>query len=88
MFYWQNTEKGTQSEIDYLIVVGGKIIPVEVKASTQGKMQSLHLFLQKRASAFGIRTSLENVVSYIRNNRLIKVIPLYALSEIHLISFF
>ena len=81
MFYWQNTKKGTQSEIDYLIVVGGKIIPIEVKANTQGKMQSLHLFMQKRASAFGIRTSLENVASYIHDNRLIRVIPLYALSD-------
>jgi len=83
LFYWQNTEKGTQSEIDYLIVVGGRIIPVEVKANTQGKMQSLHLFMQKRASAFGIRTSLENIASYIHDNRHIKVIPLYALSCIH-----
>ena len=81
MFYWQNTKKGTQSEIDYLIVVGGKIIPIEVKANTQGKMQSLHLFMQRRASAFGIRTSLENVASYIHDNRLIRVIPLYALSD-------
>ncbi len=81
MFYWQNTKKGTQSEIDYLIVVGGKIIPIEVKANTQGKMQSLHMFMQRRASAFGIRTSLENVASYIHDNRLIRVIPLYALSD-------
>lgn len=82
LFYWQNTDKGTQSEIDYLTVIGGKIIPIEVKASTQGKMQSLHLFMQKRASAFGIRTSLENVASYVHDNRLIRVIPLYALSGI------
>ena len=81
LFYWQNTVKGTQSEIDYLTVINGKIIPIEVKASTQGKMQSLHLFMEKRSSAYGIRTSLENISSYTTNNHLIKVVPLYALSH-------
>lgn len=82
MFYWQNTDKGTQSEIDYLTVIGGKIIPVEVKANTQGKMQSLHLFMEKHGSAYGIRTSLENISSYTHNSHLIKVIPIYALSAL------
>lgn len=81
MFYWQNTDKGTQSEIDYLTVIGGKIIPIEVKANTQGKMQSLHLFMEKHGSAYGIRTSLENISSYTHNNHLIKVVPIYALSH-------
>lgn len=81
MFYWQNTEKGTSGEIDYLAAIDGKIFPIEVKANTQGKMQSLHLFMQKRASSYGIRSSLENVASYSHGGRLIKVIPLYAISS-------
>jgi hypothetical protein len=81
MFYWQNTEKGTQSEIDYLTVIEGKIIPIEVKASTQGKMQSLYLFMEKHGSAYGIRTSLENNSSYTHKNHLIKIIPIYAISN-------
>ncbi len=81
MFYWQNTDKGTQSEIDYLTVIGGKIIPIEVKANTQGKMQSLYLFMEKHGAAYGIRTSLENISSYTHNNHLIIVVPIYALSH-------
>lgn len=82
LFYWQNTDKGTSGEIDYLTVIGGKIIPVEVKAGTQGKMQSLHHFMRKRASSYGIRTSLENVASYSHDGRLIKVVPLYSISSV------
>ena len=82
MFYWQNTDKSTIGEIDYLTVIDGQIIPVEVKAGTQGKMQSLYNFMPKHTSAFGIRTSLENISSYIHNDCLIKVDPLYALSAL------
>lgn len=81
MYYWQSTDKGTQSEIDYLTVIDGKIIPIEVKANTQGKMQSLRLFMEKRASAYGIRSSLENISSYANKDNLIKVIPIYAISH-------
>jgi len=82
MFYWQNTDKGTSGEIDYLTVIDGHIIPVEVKAGTQGKMQSLYNFMPKHSSAFGIRTSLENVSSYIHKDCPVKTIPLYALSSL------
>jgi predicted AAA+ superfamily ATPase len=82
MFYWQNTDKGTIGEIDYLTVIDGQIIPLEVKAGTQGKMQSLYNFMPKHSSAFGIRTSLENVSSYIHKDHLVKVVPLYALSAL------
>lgn len=82
MFYWQNTDKGAQGEIDYLTVVDGHIIPIEVKAGTKGKMQSLYNFMPKHSSAYGIRTSLENVSSYDHNGCHIKVVPLYSLPEI------
>lgn len=82
MFYWQNTDKGTSGEIDYLTVIDGHIIPIEVKAGTQGKMQSLYNFMSKHSSVFGIRTSLENGSSYIHNDNLVKIIPLYALSSL------
>ena len=79
LYYWQNTNKGTIGEIDYLTVIDGQIIPVEVKAGTQGKMQSLYSFMPKHMSAYGIRTSLENVSSFVHNDSLVKVVPLYAL---------
>ena len=82
MYYWQNTDKGTQGEIDYLTVIGGHIIPIEVKAGTQGSMQSLYNFMKKRMSIYGIRTSLENVSSFSHNSLHVRIVPLYALSGI------
>ena len=82
MFYWQNTSNGAQGEIDYLTVIDGKIIPIEVKANTKGSMQSLYGFMSKHLCAFGIRTSLENVSSFVHNDSTIKVVPLYALSSL------
>ena len=43
LFYWQREAQGSQAEIDYLIQRGKAVVPIEVKAGTRGKMQSLHL---------------------------------------------
>ena len=82
LHYWLNMGRNTNAEVDYLIVIDGKIIPIEVKANIQGKMQSLHVFMEKKQSDYGIRTSLENVSAYESKGRTIKVCPLYALSAL------
>lgn len=78
LFYWQRLEKGTQSEIDYVIEHNQQIVPIEVKAGTRGSMQSLRIFMNLKHSAFGIRTCLENFGCY--DN--IRVFPLYAISSL------
>ncbi len=89
LYYWQNTDKGTTSEVDYLAMRELKILPIEVKAGTSGKMKSLRFFMRKRHLKTAVRTSLENFGSldYVDpedNNmpRHIDIIPLYALSKI------
>ena len=48
LFYWQRTE-GRQGKIDFIIQEGNRIIPIEVKAGSSGRMKSLHSFmLQKK----------------------------------------
>lgn len=60
MYYWQNMSRGTNAEIDYLVTRNGVVLPIEVKASTRGSMQSLWLFMRKKGLHNAIRTSLEN----------------------------
>ena len=79
---WQNTNKGAQSKVDYLTVVGGEIIPIKAKASTRGSMQSLYQFMQKHHSAYGVRTSMENISVYRNGDYEVHTIPLYALSYV------
>jgi len=78
LYYWQRESGKSQAEVDYIIQKKEKIIPVEVKSGTSGKMQSMHLFLKEKQSEYGIRTSLENFSQYDK----IKVYPLYAISNI------
>ena len=48
LYYWQNTDKGTSSEVDYLTTRQMKVLPIEVKSGISGKMKSLRLFMSKR----------------------------------------
>ena len=89
LFYWQNTDKGTSSEVDYLTTRQMKVLPIEVKSGISGKMKSLRLFMRKRHLTRAVRTSLENfgILNYPDAEdgdglRQISIIPLYALSRI------
>ena len=89
MHYWQNTAKNALSEVDYLIAKNGKVLPIEVKASTQGSMQSLWVFMRKHRIHDGVRTSLENFGQLYyydsaadQAERFVRIIPLYALSNL------
>lgn len=89
MYYWQNSSRGSNAEVDYLTVSDGKVTPIEVKASRQGSMQSLWLFMRKKSLKNAIRTSLEPFgrFEYVDKDaeeaiRCVDIIPLYALSNI------
>lgn len=78
LYYWHK-ENGSNAEVDYLTVVNDEVIPVEVKSSARGKMQSLRLFLKTHSSSYGIRTALENSSTYGE----IRVIPACALFKLY-----
>lgn len=74
LFYWQREKKGSQAELDYLLTIKDKIVPLEVKSGTKGAMQSMMLYLKEKNKAYGIRTSLENF----SDKGQYKTTPLYA----------
>lgn len=80
LFYWENTDKGTTSEVDYILSRDMKVLPMEVKSGTSGKMKSLRLFMQKKQLTRAIRCSMEDF-SRLENDG-IDIIPLYAISNI------
>ncbi len=55
LYYWHRDEKGSSSEVDYLVQMGNKVIPVEVKAGTTGNLKSLHVFIGLKKLSFAIR---------------------------------
>ena len=77
LYYWYRS--GANAEVDYVIQAGGNILPIEVKASGKGSMQSLWSYLSSHAlSPFGVRVSLENYGSYDD----IRVCPVYSAHKI------
>jgi len=60
LYYWENLSEGTTSEVDYLIAQDMRVVPVEVKAGTTGKMKSLRLFMRRKHLLCAKRCSLEN----------------------------
>jgi len=77
LYYWHRESKNSNAEVDFIIQKGRDIIPVEVKSSTKGAMQSMRLFLDEKKSPYGIRASIENF-GELQN---IKIVPLYALGK-------
>ena len=77
IFFWTRdsdaSNRGT-AEVDFVIQKGSAIVPIEVKARTQGGMKSLWAFLEKKSSDYVVRCSLE---SFSKMDRVV-VYPLYA----------
>lgn len=78
LYYWERTKASSTAEVDYVTNVDSKIIPIEVKAGTTGRLKSLQLFLKEKKSKLGVRISQrplqleQNILS----------LPLYMISEL------
>ncbi len=77
LYYWHRETSSGNAEVDYVVQKENAIIPIEVKSSKKGSMQSMHQFLKEKNKSLGIRFSLENYSHY----STINVIPLYAVSN-------
>lgn len=94
LHYWLRQAKNAIAEVDYLTSRNNTILPIEVKADTQGGMKSLWSFMHDRSLTHAVRCSMENFGSFEyvdkkQNNsdseativRKIKICPLYAISQ-------
>ncbi|MDO4938483.1 MAG: AAA family ATPase [Lachnospiraceae bacterium] len=71
-YFWKN-EKGT-SEVDFIVNLGGKIIPLEVKSGDNVSSASLKEYIKRFSPEYAVRISTKNFG--MENG--IKSIPLYA----------
>jgi predicted AAA+ superfamily ATPase len=53
--FWVRDKPQSQAEVDFLLRAGQGCVPVEVKAGAAGKLRSLHEFMARSRSPFGIR---------------------------------
>jgi len=69
--YWQSDGK---AEVDFVLQLNGKVVPIEVKKGRRNRAKSLGVFMEKYKSEYAIRISKKNFG--FENN--IKSVPLYA----------
>jgi predicted AAA+ superfamily ATPase len=69
--YWTSEGK---AEVDFVLQLNGKVVPVEVKKGRRNRSKSLGVFIEKYKSDYAIRISKKNFG--FENN--IKSVPLYA----------
>lgn len=54
-YFWVRDSNGSSSEVDYVIQLNDKIIPIEVKSGNNAKLRSLHQFMEKAPHNVAIR---------------------------------
>lgn len=78
LFYWQRDVRGSQAEVDYILMHQEHMIPLEVKAGSTGRLRSLQMFVEEKQAPFGIKVS----TSVLKVDKKIIHLPIYLLSEV------
>lgn len=78
LYYWCNLNRSANAEVDYVIERDMKVMPLEVKAGTKGRMKSLRYLMELKGITHAVRTSLENFAKLDK----VEIVPLYALSNL------
>ena len=78
LYFWVTEKKTGSAEVDYVLALGGDVVPVEVKAGKTGRLRSLQEFLKKKGRPLGIRIS-EKELSLEQN---VLTVPLYLISRL------
>ena len=77
LYYWAREAKYSNAEIDYLIAINAKIIPIEVKSGKRGTLKSLLLFIEK----FKTKQALKISQAKYSENKIITNLPFYAINK-------
>lgn len=87
LHFWVREKKTSMAEVDYLFPYDGKLIPVEVKSGSEGKLRSLHLFMEEAPNSTAVRfyggeLSVANVTTPGGKSFRLLSLPYYAVSQI------
>jgi len=53
--YWLREGKSSNAELDYVVSLGGRITPIEVKSGATGTLKSLHQFMGTKKTDLAVR---------------------------------
>lgn len=77
IYYW--SAERSMAELDFLIQLNEKIVPIEVKAEENLQAKSIKVFYQKYNPVCAIRTSMSDY----RNESWLTNIPLYSINQLY-----
>lgn len=81
LFYWSRDARGSNAEVDYLVVRQGAVCPVEVKSGAGGSLKSLHIMLEAYPKCpYGL--VLYDGTYSTRPDQKVRFLPLYSVSSI------
>lgn len=88
LHYWYREQKGATSEVDYLIVINDRLVPVEVKSGKTGTLRSLHNFMDESRRDFALRIysgnmKTEQITTFNKKKFTLFSVPFYLLFRIH-----
>lgn len=78
LYFWCRDTASSTAEVDFMTTVGSRIVPIEVKAGTTGRLRSLHLFMNEKKVDFGARVS-QLPLSF--NDKILSL-PIYMVGEL------
>jgi predicted AAA+ superfamily ATPase len=76
LFYWSRQAKSSTAEVDYVISVNDRIIPVEVKSASAGRLRSMHQYLKEFPNCKEGYVFSANNYSELKEQKLV-FLPLY-----------
>ena len=59
LHYWIREKKASNAEVDYVISIQNKIVPIEVKAGKSGTLKSMQRFVFEKSSPLAVRFNSE-----------------------------
>lgn len=85
--FWIREKPTSSAEVDYVITHNGQLVPIEVKSGKEGKLKSLHLFMNEAPINFAIRfyageLSISNVITSSGKKYHLLNLPYYLVSQL------
>jgi len=86
--FWIREEKDSSSEVDLVFQYGKYVIPLEIKSGKQGKLRSLHQFIERSDHPYAVRMhagqfSVEKVKTPAGKTYLLMNMPYYLATKTH-----
>jgi len=57
LHYWHREARSSIAEVDFVVMIDGDVVPIEVKSGSMGRMKSLRIFLEEKGARCGVKVS-------------------------------